>query len=421
MADTAKQIIVLGAGVVGVTTAYKLAIDGHNVTVIDAEDGAAMMTSFANAGLVTPGHSSTWASPKAPLMLLKSLWRKDAGIRIKLQPSWRQWKWMLQFLGQCTSTKHQKNSIAMTDLCRFSQLHLNAITRQSGVKYDGKTSGLMYLHRSKAALDADSNGAQHLRDQGMAAAAINTEEMVRLDPGLATIAPQCAGALYVPTDESGDAHLFTRALADAARKVGVKFHYNTRIQRLITKENKVVRVQSDKGDFTADDFVLCLGVRSPDLVRRLGIDLPIYPARGYSLTVPITDRQAAPRMGGLDSENMVAYCPMGDRLRLTTGAEIRGFDRDYTAADFKPLLDKARRMFGHCADFSDPKYWVGLRPMTPSGRPIIDKSPIDNLWLNVGHGYLGWTMSCGSAAIISDIIAGRTPNHNIDDFTYANR
>ena len=212
--------------------------------------------------------------------------------------------------------------------------------------------------------------------------------------------------------------MFTNALARVARDKGVEFKFNTRIRRLVRDGDSISHVETDKGDFTADAYVLCLGVNSPDLVKPLGMDLPIYPVRGYSVTVPVTDKAAAPRMGGIDEDNLLAYCPMGDRLRITATAEIAGYDRRFKPRDFKVMLDRAQALFGHCADFTKPKYWVGLRPMTPNGIPVVDRSPIGNLWLNVGHGHMGWTMASGCAAITADIIAGRTPNHDIGGLTY---
>jgi D-amino-acid dehydrogenase len=415
---TAKSIIVLGAGVIGTTTAYKLAMDGHDVTVIDAEDGAAMMTSYANAGLVAPGHAFAWASPAAPKMMIRSQWRGDQAIRLRLRPSWRQWKWMLRFLRECTTARAHHNTAIKADLCRFSQLHLHRITHETGITYNGETGGLIYFYRNGDGYRAAAKKADLLRANGTTVEELSPRQMVGRDPGLFKVEPLIAGALFAPGDESGDAHLFTTALAEVARGKGVTFAFNTRIRRLVRDGDSITRVETDKGDFTADAYVLCLGVNSPDIVKPLGIDLPIYPVRGYSVTLPITDKAAAPRMGGIDEDNLLAYCPMGDRLRITATAEIGGYDRRFKPKDFKVMLEKARPLFAHCADFSQPRYWVGLRPMTPNGIPVVSQSPVDNLWLNVGHGHMGWTMASGCAAITADIIAGRTPNHDIGGLAY---
>ena len=343
---TAQRIIVLGAGVIGTTTAYKLAMDGHDVTVIDAEDGVAMMTSYANAGLVAPGHAFAWASPAAPGMMLRSQWRGDQAIRLKLRPSWRQWKWMARFLRECTAERARSNTATKADLCRFSQLHLHGIVAESGISYDGETGGLIYFYRNAAGYKAASRKADLLRSNGTKVEELSPREMVGRDPGLAKAESLVAGALFAPGDESGDAHLFTRALADVARDKGVDFRFNTRIRRLVRSGDSITRVETDKGDVTADAYVLCLGVNSPELVRPLGIDLPIYPVRGYSVTIPITDRAAAPRMGGIDEDNLLAYCPMGDRLRITATAEIAGYDRRFKPRDFKIMLERARPLFG---------------------------------------------------------------------------
>ena len=413
-----RRILVLGAGVVGVTTAYKLAANGHEVAVIEGEHRAAMLTSFANAGLLAPAQGYAWASPSAPGLMLRSLWRGDQAIKLRPRAAWRQWRWMLRFLRECTAARHTANSAVTTSLCQFSQLHMNRITQETGITYDSQDGGLMYIYRSAEGLANADKKAAMLREQGIRLEMMSSAQMAARDPGLSSLAEQAAGALYAPGDESGDAHLFTNALVEKAEAMGVTFHFSTRINRLVRRGAALVRVETDQGDFTADDYVLCAGVHSPELVRHLGIDLPIWPVRGYSMTVPITDRDAAPRIGGVDYENLMAYCPMGDRLRVTATAEIAGYDRSFTEADFTPLLEKAHRLFGHCADFSAPKYWVGLRPMTPHGAPIVSRSPVDNLWLNVGHGHLGWTMSGGCAAIIADLVDGRTPNFDVRGLQY---
>jgi len=413
-----RRILVLGAGVVGVTTAYKLAASGHQVTVIEGEHRAAMLTSYANAGLLAPAQGYAWASPAAPGLMLRSLWRGDQAIRLRPRANWRQWRWMLRFIRECTASRHERNSAITTSLCQFSQLHMNRITRETGVEYDSRDGGLMYIYRSAEGLANADKKATMLRDQGIQLELMSADQMAERDPGLSSLAEQAAGALFAPGDESGDAHLFTNALVEQAEAMGVTFRFNTRINRLVRRGETLLRVETDQGDFTADDYVLCAGVHSPELVRHLGIDLPIWPVRGYSMTVPITNKGAAPRIGGVDYENLMAYCPMGDRLRVTATAEIAGYDRNFTEADFAPLLEKARHLFGHCADFSAPKYWVGLRPMTPHGAPIVSRSPIGNLWLNVGHGHLGWTMSGGCAAIIADLIDGRAPNFDVRGLQY---
>ena len=413
-----RRFLVLGAGVVGVTTAYKLAANGHQVTVIDGEHRAAMLTSYANAGLLAPAQGYAWASPAAPGLMLRSLWRGDQAIRLRPRADWRQWRWMLRFIRECTAARHDKNSAVTTSLCQFSQLHMNRITREAGVEYDSRDGGLIYIYRSAEGLAKADRKAAMLRNQGIRLELMSAEQMVERDPGLSSLGDKAAGALFAPGDESGDAHLFTNDLVTKAEAKGVTFRFDTRINRLVRRGETLLRVETDQGDFTADDYVLCAGVHSPALVRHLGIDLPIWPVRGYSMTVPITDKDAAPRIGGVDYENLMAYCPMGDRLRVTATAEIAGYDRSFTEADFAPLLNKARGLFGHCADFSAPKYWVGLRPMTPHGAPIVGRSPIGNLWLNVGHGHLGWTMSGGCAAIIADLVDGRAPNFDTRGLQY---
>lgn len=412
------HVVVLGAGVVGVTTAHRLLDDGHQVTVLDRAAGPALLTSFANAGLVAPGHAYAWASPKAPKLMWRSLLNGDQAIRFRPRLSLAQWTWVLAFLGQCRDSKTRQNTAIKANLCRYSQAELQRTVQATGLHYDGNSGGLIYFYRTEAALQAAATKAEMLQSQGVAIEILDRKAVLALDPGLATAARSMVGALYAPTDESGDAYLFTKALGDICTSRGARFQYGTEIRRLRISQGQIAGVETDKGLVTADAYVLCLGVASPELVKPLGLKLPIYPVRGYSVTVPITVPEKAPRLGGVDEENLLAYCPMGDRLRLTATAEISGYSLDHTPSDFAPMMRRAKLLFGDCADFSRPTYWVGLRPMTPTDIPVVDRSPIRNLWLNTGHGHMGWTMANGCAQILADLIAGRKPQHTTEGLRY---
>ena len=412
------RVVVLGAGIVGVTTAYRLLKDGHQVTVIDRATGPGQITSFANAGLVAPGHAYAWASPAAPKMMWRSLWQGDQAIRFKPRASLAQWRWVLAFLRQCTKQRTQANTAVKANLCRYARAELQKTVAETGIAYDANAGGLIYFYRTAAAFAAAARKSQMLRAQGIAIETRSQAEVVALDPGLATCADVIQGALYAPDDESGDAYLFSKALAEYCTARGVSFQYDTVIRRLRAQNGSMTGVETDKGLVTADAYVLCLGVDSPALASPLGIKLPIYPVRGYSVTLPITDFETAPRLGGVDEENLLAYCPMGDRLRLTATAEISGYSTASTPANFAPMLARAQKLFGHCADFSRAEYWVGLRPMTPTGVPIVVRAPLANLWLNTGHGHMGWTMSNGCAQIVADMIAGRAPEIDIKGLRY---
>ena len=403
------KIAVLGAGIVGVTTAWQLLKDGHQVTVIDRAPGPAEFTSFANAGLVAPGHAFAWASPAAPGMMLRSLWRGDQAIRFSPRLSLRQWVWAAQFLGQCTAEKARANTRIKAPFCKYSQEILNQVVDETGVTYDGLKGGLVFFYRTPATFKAAANKCEILREAGMTVDVLDRAQTIAKDPGLAPAANQIAGAVFTPDDESGDANLFTIALAKKCAEAGAEFLYDTEILDLRQRNREITAAITDKGDVPADAFVLCLGVYSPHLVERLGIRLPIYPVKGYSATLKVTDPAKMPRLGGVDEGNLLAYCPMGDRLRLTATAEISGYSNRYRPRDFRVMLARAKALFGDAADFGNPEYWAGLRPMTPTGMPVIDRSPYDNLWLNTGHGHMGWTMSNGSARILADLIAQRPP------------
>ena len=412
------HIAVLGAGVIGITTAYQLLRDGHTVTVIDRETTPAMFTSFANAGLVAPGHAYAWGSPAAPGMMLRSLWRGDQAIRYKPRLSPRQWRWSRAFLGQCTAERAAANTRLKTRLCQYSQSMLDQVVSETSVTYDGRDGGLLYFYRSPQAFAAATKRADILRGQGLEVRELTRDQVIARDPGLATAGDKIAGGLLAPSDASGDAHLFTRALAERCAAMGADIRLGTEITRLTVTGGQIASVETSQGPVAADAFILCLGVYSPHLIEPLGFSLPIYPVKGYSVTVPAVDLDTPPVIGGVDEENLLAYCPMGDRIRLTATAEIAGYSTAHKPSDFKVMLARARELFGPDLGRSGIEYWAGLRPMTPTGLPIVDRSPIDNLWFNTGHGHMGWTMSNGCARMIADMVAQHAPAHSNEGMRY---
>ncbi|PWC54068.1 D-amino acid dehydrogenase [Azospirillum sp. TSA6c] len=408
------KVIVMGSGVVGVTTAYCLLKDGHEVTVVERHDGAADETSFANAGLVAPGHAYTWASPKAPRILLKSLWRNDQALRFRLRLDPALWAWSLKFLGNCRSDRVAVNTARKVRLSLYSQDMLHQVVEDTGVAFDGAKGGLLYLYRSPAAFDAGVAKMRILTDNGLPLEVVDRDRAAAIDPALSATKDRIVGGIYAPSDESGDARLFTRNLADWCAERGVRFLYGTTIRGVETAAGEVTGLVTDKGTLTADAYVLAMGCQSAALAKPLGLSLPIYPIKGYSVTVPVAGRNNTPRIGGVDEENLVAYAPMGDRLRITATADFAGYDKRHSPADFQAMLAAARDLFPDAADYSRPSYWAGLRPMTPEGTPIFGRGRQRNLFLNTGHGHMGWTMSCGSARITADLIAGRTPAIPLD-------
>ena len=403
------RIAVLGAGVIGVSTAWQLAKDGHQVEVIEREPEAANFTSFGNAGLVTPGHAYAWASPRAPGMMWRSLIARDQAIVFKPRLDTRQWRWTLGFLAQCNAERARINTINKTRLCRYSQAVLADVVAETRVSYDRGTGGILYFYRTAKSFDAATGKTELLRTQGVKIEVLDRAAAAARDPGLAAAAEQIAGALFVPTDESGDCRKFTQGLARACADKGVVFRWNTAVTGLEVENGEIARAQTSGGPVEADAYVCCLGVYAPQLLGRLDIHLPIYPVKGYSLTVPAADTAALPRFGGVDEDNLLAYCPMGDRLRVTATAEIAGYSNAHQPSDFAVMTQRARKLFPKGMDFEGATQWAGLRPMTPTGMPVIDRSPYANLWLNAGHGHIGWTMASGSARVLADLVAQRAP------------
>jgi D-amino-acid dehydrogenase len=412
------HIAILGAGVIGVTTAYQLLRDGHRVTVIDRAPTPAQFTSYANAGLVAPGHAYAWGSPAAPKMMLRSLWRDDQAIRFKPKLAPAQWRWARQFLAQCTAERAAANTRIKTRLCRYSQTMLNDVVAQTNVQFDGRSGGLLYFYRTNAAFEKAAIRAEILQKEGLEIKSLTRDEVLRADPGLIAAKDVIAGGLMAPSDSSGDAHLFTKALAQTCADMGATFLFNTQIHDLTIEQGQITDATTSAGPIKADAFVLCLGVYSPHLVQKLGLRLPIYPVKGYSVTLPLSDIETPPQIGGVDEENLLAYCPMGDRLRLTATAEIAGYSTAHKPADFRVMLARARELFGNRLGTGEIEYWAGLRPMTPTGLPIVDRSAIDNLWLNTGHGHMGWTMSNGCARMIADMIGQNQPTHSNQGMRY---
>jgi D-amino-acid dehydrogenase len=409
--------IVLGAGIAGVTTAYYLAMDGRDVTVIDRRPGVALETSFANAGLVAPGHSYTWASPRAPKILLKSLFVEGQALRLRLNADPHMWAWCWLFLRNCTAARSHENTARKVRLCRYAQLQLQQLTAREQLQYDGIRSGLLYLYRDAASFERGRSNMSILVDNGLRLETLDVAQVVAREPALEHARQAIAGAIYCPTDESGDAHQFTREMQKVCERLGVRFMFDTPISRIEAAGDAVTGVHTPAGLIAGDDYVLALGSYSPILARPLGYRLAIYPVKGYSATFPAGREHHPPQIGGVDENHLVAWARFGARLRFTATAEFAGYDTRHTPADFAPMLRAARELFPDGADYTKPSYWAGLRPMTPEGTPLIGRTRHRNLFLNTGHGHMGWTMSCGTAKLLADIMAGRTPELDLTGMT----
>jgi D-amino-acid dehydrogenase len=413
------RVVILGAGVVGVTTAYELQKDGHEVVVIEQHDGAADETSAGNAGLIAPGHSYTWASPKAPGILMKSLYRNDQALRFKPRLEPDLYRWSLQFLRNCTPERSRTNTLRKLALCSYSQQRLHQVVKETGVAYDGIAAGLLYVYRDPASFEGGVAHMGILQEGGQRMEVLDVDRTIEIEPALAAARESIAGSIFCPDDESGDCRMFSRNLVDWLTGKGVEFRWSTKVLGFSTSGDRVENVRTSRGPVQGDAYVVAVGSSVARLTRELGLRLPVYPIKGYSATVPIVEGNEPPEHGGVEENHLVAWAKFGDRLRLTSTAEFAGYDTSFKPSDFEAMLDVARKLLPNAADYSQPSYWAGLRPMTPEGTPILGHGKQRNLWVNAGHGHMGWTMSCGTARIMADMIEGQPTEIDITGMALA--
>ena len=408
------RALVLGAGILGVHTAYFLRQRGYEVTVIDRQPGAALETSFANGSQISVSQSDPWASPAAPLKVLKWLGKEDAPLLFRLKMDPHQWRWGLRFLYECLPGRTEHNTLQAMRLSEYSRRTLQAMRKDTGIEYDHAEAGIMMIHSTKKSFDAAAEGAQLLIRNGERRDVLSVADAVKIEPALTHTASTLAGAIYAPHDESGDAYKFTVALAEKAAKMGVEFHYGTTVERIEKTGGEVsgVVVRDSKGErtATADAYVMALGSYSPAMLRGVGVDALVYPAKGYSATLPIAKPSSAPKGSITDDEVKVVFTTIGDRLRIAGTAELNGFDLSLNTVRCEALTKRAKHHFPDLCKWDEVTYWTGLRPATPSNLPIIGRSRLKNLFINTGHGTLGWTEGPGSAKALADIIAGQKPD-----------
>ena len=413
------QAVVLGSGVIGTATAYYLARDGHEVTVIERHEAPGLETSYANAGLVAPGHSYAWASPAAPRILAKSLLTADQALKLRPRLDPRMWSWLWQFLLQCTDERARANTTRKLRLCRYSTDLLTDLTAGTGVQYDGLARGNLYVYRAARSLEAGVRRTQLLRDQGLELEVLDRDGLCAREPALEPVKEKLAGGMYSPTDQSGDARMFSRHLAQhCAEEHGVRFRFGVTVEGLDTAGGRITGVRTSGGEVRGDAYVLALGFMSPFVSESAGLKLPIYPVKGYSVTIPRGSSNLSPQMGVVDEDRLVVTCPMGERIRIASTAEFSGYDPSHRPKDFRAMFTAARDLLPSAGDYGQPEYWAGLRPMTPSTVPILGRARYENLYLNTGHGHIGWTMACGSGKITADLIAGRDPEIDLEGLLY---
>jgi len=412
------KTLVLGGGVVGVTTAYFLAKAGHEVTILEEKDGLGLEASAGNAGIIAPGHSFAWASPRAPAMLLRSLRGDETAIRVRLAPDPHLYTWGLRFLRECTATRARRNTLIKLRLCQYSQGVLNELARTEGIEYDAIAQGALYLYRDPAELEAGVKKMALLSEHGQKQEILDATAVAKIDPVFQPVKTRIAGAIRDLGDASGDSRLFTERLGALCRdRLGVGVKLGSRIIALRSGGDRIDGVVTNDGVLTADSYVLALGVGSAIVARTVGVSLPIYPAKGYSSTFPLRAGGLAPTIPGVDERWLVAWSRFGDRLRLTSTAEFAGYDWGWTPRDFNNILRFARDVFPEAVDYDRGEYRACLRPMTPDGPPILGLGRHRNLFFNSGHGHMGWTMACGTARIVADLMSGRMPELDLEGLT----
>ncbi|WP_321791422.1 D-amino acid dehydrogenase [Burkholderia pyrrocinia] len=410
------RVVILGSGVVGVASAYYLARAGHEVTVIDREAGPALETSFANAGQISPGYAAPWAAPGVPLKAVKWMFEKHAPLAIRLDGTRFQLQWMWQMLRNCTAERYAVNKGRMVRLAEYSRDCLQALRADTGIQYEGRTGGTLQLFRTQQQLDGAAKDIAVLQGANVPFELLSPTDLKNAEPALAAVSHKLTGGLRLPGDETGDCQLFTTRLAALAESLGVKFRYNTPIDALAIAGGKIAGVQCGSETVRADAYVVALGSYSTSFISNL-MKIPVYPLKGYSITAPIVNEAAAPVSTVLDETYKIAITRFDQRIRVGGMAEIVGFDKNLRAARRETLEMCVNDLFPGGGDTSKATFWTGLRPMTPDGTPIVGRTPVSNLFLNTGHGTLGWTMSCGSGQLLADLISGKKPAIQADDLS----
>jgi D-amino-acid dehydrogenase len=405
------QVVVIGAGVIGITTAWYLARDGHEVTVIEARKGVALETSFGNAGGVCPGFAGPWAAPGMPFKALKWMLRPTAPLKIRPSFSMAQWAWLLRFTANCTPARYAENKTRMQKVAHYSKAQLKALRDETGLEYDHGTGGVLQIFQTKDEADGGRRNAQVLSSLGIAHRLLSPQQACEVEAGLVHSSVELSGALQLTDDETGDCHLFCRALENLCRSLGVQFCFDTRVTGLQTTDNRVSSIEitqneTEQSTLEADAIVLATGPQM-DLLRALKLNVPVYPVKGYSMTTEITNEDAAPRSSVMDEHSKVMITRLGTRIRAAGVAEVAGFNATMHEPVLRGIRERVEALFPGAADYDTAQWWHGFRPMTADGPSQVKRSRYDNLFLNIGHGSNGWTQACGTGKMMADLVAGR--------------
>jgi D-amino-acid dehydrogenase len=413
------RVLVLGGGVIGVAAAYYLSEAGHEVELVERRAAAAMETSFANAGEVSPGYSAPWAGPGVPLKAIHWMLMRHSPLVIwpLLDPA--MWRWGIAMLANCTAHAYALNKSRMVPLAEYSRDCLRALRAATGIAYDERAQGTLQLFRTQKQLDGTAKDIAVLRQYGVPFELLDRAGFVRVEPGLADTQDKFVGALRLPGDETGDCHLFTQRLASMAAARGARLRFNTAILRLERTADRVTGVRTTAGLLDADAVVLALGSYTSLVIAQLKLRIPVYPVKGYSITLPIVDEARAPQSTIMDETHKVAVTRLGSRIRVGGTAELAGYSVALREARRATLVHVVSDLFPGGGDLARADFWCGLRPMTPDGTPIIGPTPLRNLFLATGHGTLGWTMAAGTGRVIADLISGRKPEISLDGLTMA--
>lgn len=413
------QVIVLGSGVIGTTTAYYLARAGASVTVLERQPGPGLETSYANAGQVSPGYSTPWAAPGIPLKAIKWLFQRHAPLALRADGSLFQLRWLAAMLRNCTPAAYAINKERMMRLSEYSRDCLRELRAETGIQYEERSLGTLQLFRTPAQLEAAVRDIAVLQECGVPYELLDRDSLARAEPALARVRDKLAGGLRLPNDETGDCALFTRRLAEMAAALGVRFCYGQTVERFELAGQRISGLIVGGQRLSADRYVLAFGSYSRPFLQQLGLDIPVYPVKGYSLTAPLLDAAAAPVSTVLDETYKVAVTRFDNRIRVGGMAELTGFDLSLNPRRRATLEMVASDLFPGGGDWPRAEFWTGLRPMTPDGTPIVGATPVAGLYLNTGHGTLGWTMACGSGRLVADLVLGRQPAIRADDLALA--
>ncbi len=411
------RVLILGSGVIGVASAYQLALAGHEVTVVDRQSAPGMETSFANAGEVSPGYSAPWAGPGVPVKAIKWLLMQHRPLVIRPHLDMGLIRWGLAMLRNCTSARYEINKSRMVRLAEYSRDCLRELRDETGIRYDERMQGTLQLFRTQKQLDGTAADIAILRRYNVRFEVLDREGCIRHEPALANVRDKFVGGLLLPGDETGDCFQFTQRLATLAEERGAVFRQNVTIKRLRSDGTQLTGVETDAGTLTADATLVALGSHSPLYLRDIGIHIPVYPVKGYSITVPITDPRGAPESTVMDETHKVAVTRLGDRIRVGGTAELAGYTLQLHESRRRTLEHVVSDLFPQGGDVSRASFWCGLRPMTPDGTPVVGGTRLKKLFLATGHGTLGWTMAAGTGCVMADLIGGREPEIDMEGLT----